>query len=411
MKILKLRVDGFMRVVAVEITPDASGAVVISGRNGQGKTSILTAIWAALGGTTAIPDKPIHTGSESASIFLDLGDITVHRTFKLDEEGSTATTLTVRRADGSRVTKSPQGMLDALYDRLSIDPLAFKRAKPAEQFDMVRVFVKDFDFAVNAKVRKEAFEERTDVNRDARKLSARIEAIVLPPGKRPVVEDTGALVEAAQAASRSNLELENRRAGRVIAAKRANDLEDQIEALEVELRSLRKKIEKAEPLPEPIDVDAFNVRIRAASEAQASARAFEERDRLVKEVNAAEALAEALTAKIETADREKKEAIERSSLPVPGLSLDDGSLTLNGEPFSQASDAEQLRASIAMAGAMAPTLRVIRVRDGSLLDKAGMALVQQYAEENDLQIWLECVAEDDGGVGFHIVDGHVEGHQ
>jgi hypothetical protein len=37
--------------------------------------------------------------------------------------------------------------------------------------------------------------------------------------------------------------------------------------------------------------------------------------------------------------------------------------------------------------------------------------VQQYAEENDLQIWLECVAEDDGGVGFHIVDGHVEGHQ
>ncbi len=68
---------------------------------------------------------------------------------------------------------------------------------------------------------------------------------------------------------------------------------------------------------------------------------------------------------------------------------------------------EQLRASVAIAAAMSPELRVIRIRDGSLLDDGGMKLLAAFAEERDFQIWIERVAGD-GKVGFVLEDGHLK---
>jgi hypothetical protein len=79
---------------------------------------------------------------------------------------------------------------------------------------------------------------------------------------------------------------------------------------------------------------------------------------------------------------------------------------LDGQPFEQASDAEQLRASIAIAMKMSPALRVIRVRDGSLLDADGMQLLARMADENDCQVWIERVIAD-SPVAFEMVAGRV----
>ncbi len=79
---------------------------------------------------------------------------------------------------------------------------------------------------------------------------------------------------------------------------------------------------------------------------------------------------------------------------------------LNGVPLTQASDAEQLRASLAIAMALNPKLRVIRVRDGSLLDSNAMKIIAEMAETKDFQVWIERV-DDSGKVGFVLEDGHV----
>jgi hypothetical protein len=55
---------------------------------------------------------------------------------------------------------------------------------------------------------------------------------------------------------------------------------------------------------------------------------------------------------------------------------------LRGEPWSQASDAERLVASMQMAMAMNPKLSIVRVRDGSLLDGDSMRLVAEMAAKN-----------------------------
>ena len=72
----------------------------------------------------------------------------------------------------------------------------------------------------------------------------------------------------------------------------------------------------------------------------------------------------------------------------------DEGVTYNGVPFSQASSAEQIRVSLAMAMALNPKLRVVRILDGSLLDADSMRQVAEMATAADYQVWVERVADD-----------------
>ena len=94
-------------------------------------------------------------------------------------------------------------------------------------------------------------------------------------------------------------------------------------------------------------------------------------------------------------------------MPVEGLGFDDSGVTFNGVPFTQSSAAEQLRVSVAMAMALNPDIRVIRITDGSLLDSTSMAIIEELAREHDFQAWVEVIAEPGEGVGFEIHDGEV----
>ena len=128
MKIIELRAENVMRLKAVEITPDGT-VQVIGGRNAQGKSAVLNAIWLALGGGKASKETPlpIRDGEDKASVRLDLGDLVVTRSWTRK-----GTSLKVENAEGAQY-KSPQSMLDALVGQLSFDPLAFTRLSPKEQ--------------------------------------------------------------------------------------------------------------------------------------------------------------------------------------------------------------------------------------------------------------------------------------
>ena len=140
MKILKLTADSFMKLTAVEITP-TSPIVTVAGKNRAGKTSVLKAIEAALGGKDHSPDEPIHKGDKSARVVVETDTITVTR--KWSAKG---TSLEVKAKDGA-VFASPQAMLDKLVGPLSFDPVKFCRLDPKEQSATLRRLV-GLDFAV-----------------------------------------------------------------------------------------------------------------------------------------------------------------------------------------------------------------------------------------------------------------------
>ncbi len=62
--------------------------------------------------------------------------------------------------------------------------------------------------------------------------------------------------------------------------------------------------------------------------------------------------------------------------------------------------------SVAIAMAGNPKLRVLRIKDGSLLDSKSYAMLQEMAELHDFQCWVEAVDES-GTVGIVMEDGAV----
>ena len=119
-------------------------------------------------------------------------------------------------------------------------------------------------------------------------------------------------------------------------------------------------------------------------------------------------MSESITKQIEHLDKVKKDAFLEAKFPVEGLSVDADGVTYNGIPFGQCSSAEQLKVCVAIATALNPKIRVIRVADASLLDEESMQMIQTLAEEQDIQIWLERVTDGKDPVGVVIEDGTVK---
>lgn len=419
MKIVQLTAENIKRLVAVEITPDGN-LVEITGKNGQGKTSILDAILWAVAGNKVIQSKPVRDGAESGYVRLDLGDYIVTKKFKLKADGEVTISLTVENRDGAKYG-SPQELLNKFLGDLTFDPLAFSRMKPADQVTALRALVPDYDFADADKRSKDIFGQRTDINRQVRDLKGRVDAIVIPEGEDVEKVSVEALVAQLQEAMDRNTLITQKRVqreGLIRDARRAEesaqDRRDEVERLklaiqtdEAEAGRLRKEASLIE-VSDPLDTNPIRQQIADADATNAKASRIEEKKRLKAEMAEKQAQADALTKQIEDIATASAKAVKDANLPIEGLELTEELVLLNGQPFDQASDAEQLRASIAVAGAMNPTLRVIRVRDGSLLDHESMALLTKYAEDNDLQVWCEVV-ESDRETAILIEDGRVAG--
>jgi len=87
--------------------------------------------------------------------------------------------------------------------------------------------------------------------------------------------------------------------------------------------------------------------------------------------------------------------------------LTDAGVDFNGIPIKQLSQAEKWRIGLAIGMALNPGLRVMSVKDGSLLDADSMTAVAKMAEEKDFQVWVEAVANE-AGVGFYIEEGEIK---
>ena len=66
--IVSLDITDFARIKAVHIKPNSSGAVVISGRNAQGKSSVLDAIAQLINGSRHKVPLPVRMGADEANI-------------------------------------------------------------------------------------------------------------------------------------------------------------------------------------------------------------------------------------------------------------------------------------------------------------------------------------------------------
>jgi hypothetical protein len=426
MKIISLQADNIKRLTAVSIKPDGR-VVKITGKNANGKSSVLDSIWMALGGAEAIPDEPIHDGADEATIVLDLNDIKVMRKFKRKEGvPSFTTTLVVENADGSR-PKSPQTLLNELVGRFSLDPLAFSRMTPKLQYDALKSLVPCLDIDAMEAANLADYEKRTVENRKAKEAKAAASAIQAPTeavtkiDEEPILED---LARASDHNAAIQARVDRRKAAELEAAKAETDAEacvarvisleeeiaklrDNHKALQKQALELREKLAKAPALPEALDSSRLAEALTAAKSANAIADKQAQRAELLNTAKQHEATADALTASMDAREEEKKAAIAAAKFPVEGLSLGKDEVRVDGFPFSQAASSVKIKTSVALAMAFNPEIRVIRIMDGSLLDSDAMQVIADMAEERDYQVWCERV-DDNSPSSIVIQDGTVK---
>lgn len=434
LRIKRLAMQNFKRIVAVDVTPEED-VVVVSGENGAGKSTVFDAIAALFGGAREIDAEPLRRGTDSGFIKGAIGgeevELVVTRDFKRGKDKKVKTEVTVTTAKGFTPPGGPQVVLDALYGALAFDAMAFDRMKERDQLaELLRVFPIGVNLEEIKGLNDTDYKARTKVNTDARALRMRAEAINVPADLPAKPIDESALIYELQSAGEVNANIETRKARRADVAadidrlelvaknarakaddliKLAEEHSERAKSAGLEAQNMRFKLETAEPLPDPVDATAIRTKIEDARRINASIEWRENRARLEAEAAQLEAQSKALTAAMDAREASKVAAIAAAKLPVAGLGFDENGVTFDGFPFKQAATSDRLVTSVAIGMAASPKLRVILVRDASLLTAKNRARIRALAKDELYQVWEEIATEEGEGVGIVIEDGAVKG--
>lgn len=453
--ITRVEVEGFMRLIAGAI--DLDGVQEISGPNGSGKTSMLTAIKVGIEGADAAPAEPIHHGADQALVrmFLDDGTKAV-RYIEPKKGGGHTWRIVLEPADGGRGRAITQRQLHDIIGEHRLDPTDFLSLKPAEKFAALQAFVPGVDFARSMADDDVDFRKRTDLNRDAKQARAAADLISVPADTPAVAIDEAALLQQLQEAHAQNALTVRRRDNRAklvvdIAAMRTKaqglydgtqaaldvrrtlrdtriaDLEAQIVDLQKRITAERdqvegdleqmmvarqqeadkltadadaeqKRLDGAEALPAIVDTDALAAKISEAKVINANVTRKAERTAHNQKAATYENDADALTAAMAARKKAREDAIAAAAIPIKGIEFGPGEIRLDGVPFDQASRGRQYTAAFEYCVGCNPALRMMWIRDASLLDDAAFAEVNRLSAEMNVRVLLETVRPIGGNV-------------
>jgi len=407
MKIKLIKVENLKKVKYLEFEPE-DNVIVISGNNGAGKTSVLDAIMYGLGGVeTKDLSKPIREGEDHAEVVLQIDNFTVKRIWTSNDKSY----LKITSEDGTSF-KSPQNMLDSFLGKLSFDPLEFSMFKPREQRDLLLevLGLKEELTELDSK-RDEIYQVRTLIGRELKTYEGQLEGIERPDKELPEKEiSLSELSQKLEKAKDHNSKLDATKSNLNNVMSDISDTKEEIERLKLKLSKLEDKKTEFENYlkdKEYIDIEPIREEIKEAEDANAKIREAEKFNQLLKITRDKKNEYSDKTKEIEEIDGKKLKILQESKMPIEGLSINEEGIIFNEIPFSQLSSSEKLKVSLAVAMALNPELRVIRITDGSLLDEDNMRVIEEMAEKFDYQIWLERVSVDDF-TDITMVDGESE---
>ena len=422
--VIGIQIENFQKIRTFLLKPEGN-VIKITGANGSGKTSVLDAIMLALAGARGGPSAPVRRGAGRGVVRLDLGDIRVTRTWF--EGGDSKGEMFIEAEDGRRYG-TPQRMLDALMGEISFDPLAFIHMDVKRKAEELRKLL-NIDDVLNA-IRADEENDYT-TRREQTKLKKTLEAqrsnVHVPEGLPAKKRDIDAMTEELAKVAEYNIGIDRERMRRdqreterykkskeilLIAneidsfQRRIAELEKNQRAAESEHSAMEAEIAKWEPLPEPKDANAMGEEIAAARGINAGIDRRNQAERMDAEIAAVSATIANLDNAIDAHRAKATKLIAEAEYPVEGLGFVNDEVMYNGLPFAQASNAEQIKVSVAMGMALNPKIRVMRIKDGSLLDANSLAVIETMAERSEFQVWMELV-DTSGKVGVYLEDGEI----
>ena len=444
LKITGIDIHNFERikVVSLKIDPE-KGLVTIGGENAQGKTSALDSIEAALGIVRDKVKKPCRDGEPNAKIRLTVPPYEFIRYWedgKGKDEGKKTPVLKVfmKMENGERTSiGSPSAFLKSIIGGAFTDPVEFLTMQPKDQratlIELTGINTDELDkqikqandeyqlmlktqeglhtvFSQKPSYPDAPKQEVTIANltnnlqdaikRNQDKETQRVEA-------RKLYGDSQNAETSAQMAAAEVHELERKLEA---ARERSKQADEQAQALS---KIASEAICKAELLKDE-DLTPFKTALDEADEVNKQVRANAEKEEARKQWAEAETKSAEQWELYKNLNAAKKRILSEASFPVPNLGFDSEQVTLNGNPFSQASSAERIRAAVAISLARAGQLPLILIKDASVLDAKSLQVLADEAQARGAQVFAEIVAnrDDEGNYdkecSFFIYDGQID---
>jgi len=408
MRILNLKSENLKGIKAIDITPK-DDMVIISGKNGAGKTSAIDSIWYALlwkSGSKGTP-MPIRKGAKYAEVKVTLcEDLTkeeiaqgkVPEPLFIVTRNWTANDKTYLKVSNGKglIYTSPQKLLDDFIGFLSVDPRKFTTMSGKEHRDIL-IKLTGFDVSKIEEKIAELRESRTIKSREVKLLSGEREEVTIEdlPEELISVDDIDKELQTAM--------IVNSRIEEFIRSK--SRAEDQIKILQDEIASCDLYLQDHHVIP----VDTLKEKLSNSQEINEQVRISQRNKVADEKENKAQTEYEEFTQNIkeETAKLEDGLKANWHKIPDQKLSLTETDIAYDGTPYSQISFSEQLRVAMGIAMAINPKLKVISIADYSLLDEEHKSIIRQLAKEFGFQVWAEEV-DDSGTKGFYIEDGEVK---
>jgi len=436
-RMTSFRAENVLRIKAAHFDLDALGNVVtIEGDNEQGKSSALKAVEMAIAGAGVIPADPIHgergQGKVIARFNVERPTDPDDPTSDVENIGLVATRefkrgkppkLVVKIDGQRRALASPQTIFDVLMDHIALDPLQFQRM-PDDQKQHVLAEMAGLDLhAINSK-RDAVFAERTEINREVKRLEAELASTTFhdgAPKEEVVVAELMAELEKRREVNAEGKKLSDE------AAKMVDDIRERTE----KIAEMKKKLAEAERDLEgavryrddvekkisgfiPADEDMIRKQLDEADTVNAKVRDNARHLAVGTQFEAEKQKADALTEQLQQIDDDKREMLLEAEerLPVSGLGFtEEGVVTYKGKPFSQAgrSATAVVSCGVSMKLNESKMLKVLLIDDAEKMDGKTKRKVAEMGVAAGFQIFMAQVMPDAGPSDGAVIieDGEV----
>ena len=403
-KITSFEAENVKRVKAVTIIPAADGLTVIGGRNAQGKTSVLDAIAWALGGDKFRPGHPQRDGSvlpPRLRVLLSNG-LVVERRGKNSE-------LYITDPSGR---KAGQTLLNSFVEQLALDLPKFMAASGREKAQtLLRIIGLGEQVEELERRGKTLYNERLALGRIADQKAKFAKEMTFFPGVPEEPLSAAELIAQQQDILARNGENQRKR-------QRRDELKRTLDAAEAQLAELTRRCEQLREDYRIASTDAADLLDQSTTELEENIRTIEQTNAKVR-ANLDKARAEAdaqkladeyaaLTAQIEDVQREKLALLNGADMPLPGLSVTDGELTYNGQPWDCMSSSEQLIAATSIVRRLNPECGFVLLDRLEAMDTDTLAAFGRWLEGEGLQAIATRVSTG-GECQIIIEDGEVAG--
>lgn len=433
MKIAHVKITNVLGITELEFTPQ--GFNEISGRNGQGKTSVLEAIKAAL--NTGHDATLLRRGEKEGEVVLVLDDQDMQIRKRIKED----TSPTEVKQGGKKVAR-PAEVLRSFADMLSINPVDFLRAPKK---DRVRVLLETMPIEVDVErltelsgievgstmmqglqlidaVHTTVYDNRTGTNRAVKEKQATISQLqaAIPPVPAGAEGDEDELTERVTDIQRAcdaelrriTTKLDDLRKGRDSKLQSLRDeLQERIDAIREEMSAKAEQVNaefaeserkagvqrekttaRATAERSPIDQQLAVIR----NNREAAGRRTQTIDTITALETELEGLVEEAQAQTEAlAAIEKYKSELLDSLPIPGLEVKNGEVFRDGVQFDRLNTAQQVDIAVEIAKLRANGLGVICVDGIELLDSGAFDAFKARSIESGLQLFVSRVSDDD----------------